>query len=269
MAPETPRGVSSRLLTMKFMQRAAASASSAGTPESEGSSKKRRIDRSPVPGKINAHIDHAIIKAALDEQEATRQAALEIHTSTDTHWTLDNVVTADKTASTPLNVVYVGYADLDSSNESGDNEEAPSKGRTSSRVEKTAAQKKHQKKNESENDDSDSQSSDGSKGASRKRKHKHDSGHLESPLSQTRSRSQSRSGAGQESIKAKEFRDKRKKKEVRLNKITSISAGGGDSSFGARRASGGGKAECYNCHQVGHRAADCPKRSKRGSGRSA
>lgn len=138
MAPETPKGVSSRLLTMKFMQRAAASASSAASPDSAGPSKKRKHQHSPAQGRFDAQIDRALIQAALDDQEATRQAALEKHAAADIHWTLDDAwdkaTTADAT-STPLNVVYVGYGNIDSDDETGVNEDAPAKGRTSTKVE--------------------------------------------------------------------------------------------------------------------------------------
>lgn len=129
---------------MKFMQRAAASASSAASPDSGGGSKKRKYDRLPAQGRFDAQIDQALIQAALDNQEATRQAALEKHAAADTHWTLDNTwheaATADAT-STPLNVVYVGYGDIDSDNESGDVEDAPAKGRTSTQVDKNTSRK--------------------------------------------------------------------------------------------------------------------------------
>lgn len=62
-----------------------------------------------------------------------------------------------------------------------------------------------------------------------------------------------------ESAKAKEFREKRKKKEVRLNKLTSISSAGGDKQFGARSSSSSKSLTCYKCQQLGHRAAECPQ----------
>ncbi|KAJ3468989.1 hypothetical protein FSOLCH5_002840 [Fusarium solani] len=131
MAPETPRGVSSRLLTMKFMQRAVASANSSPDVDTN-SAKKRKLGHSPAAGRIDMNIDEAAIKAALDDQEAKRQAALDKHVGGDTHWVLDSPFTKAASTSKPsLNVVYVGYGDIDSSNESGDNEEAPSRGRTS------------------------------------------------------------------------------------------------------------------------------------------
>ena len=122
---------------MKFMQRAAASASSNASADSEvPSSKKRKMDHSPAQGRINPNIDQALIKAALDDQEATRLAALQKHSTADTHWILNTTLDGSqnkKRAKAPMNVVYVGYGDIDSSNESGDNEEDPATGRTSTR----------------------------------------------------------------------------------------------------------------------------------------
>ncbi|KAF4452269.1 transcription factor [Fusarium austroafricanum] len=133
MAPETPRGVSSRLLTMKFMQRAVASENS--SPDSEThSSKKRKTAHSPAAGRLDVNIDQAAIKAAMDAQETKRQAALEQHIGADTRWVLDSPFAGLKATSqnkTPLNVVYVGYGDIDSSYDSGDNEDVPTTGRTS------------------------------------------------------------------------------------------------------------------------------------------
>ncbi|POR34836.1 Uncharacterized protein TPAR_04958 [Tolypocladium paradoxum] len=253
MAPETPKGVSSRLLTMKFMQRAAASASSAGSPDSEApSSKKRKLKGSPAESRINANIDRALIQAALDGEEATRQAALAKHSSADTHWVLSNTLDkakAGKTTNRPLNIVYVGYGDMDSSDGSGDNEDAPAKGRTST---KSTSDQEH----ESADGDSDDQSSEESDEPKRKRKSRHSSEAADSPLAQDRSRSQSRSRHSAEGARAKEFRDKRKKKEVRLNQLVSISAGG-NNSFDSPNAKG---ITCHSCHQAGHKASDCPKR---------
>ncbi|KAJ6446344.1 Zinc finger domain-containing protein, CCHC-type [Purpureocillium lavendulum] len=261
MAPETPKGVSSRLLTMKFMQRAAASASSAGSPDSEvPSSKKRKLEHSPAHGRINPNIDQALIQAALDQEEATRQAALEKHSSTDTHWVLDNSWAKTKSAraaKNPLNVVYVGYGDFDSANESGDNEDAADKGRTSTRPPPKAEKKgaeKEESGDDSDEDGSEDQSSSDEDGPKRKRRNVQSG--ASTPTSQARSRSQSRSRQSLESAKAKELRDKRKKKEVRLNQLTSISGGGGTMSSNKSM-------KCYTCQQVGHKASDCPQRPQR------
>ncbi|UNI14417.1 hypothetical protein JDV02_001047 [Purpureocillium takamizusanense] len=264
MAPETPKGVSSRLLTMKFMQRAAASASSAGSPDSEApSSKKRKLEHSPAQGCINLNIDQALIQAALDQEEATRQTALERHSTTDTHWVLDNQWSKAKptrTASNPLNVVYVGYGDFDSANESGDNEDVADKGRTSTKPPPPTTKKgatsqgKDGDESDSDEESSNEHSSSDDEGPRRKRR-KGTSGD-NTPPSRDRSRSQSRSRHNAEGIKAKEFRDKRKKKEVRINQLTSISGGGGTMSSNRSM-------KCYTCQQVGHKASDCPQRPQR------
>jgi hypothetical protein len=121
---------------------------------------------------------------------------------------------------------------------------------------------KSDQKHEPADGDSDDRSSDESDEPKRKRKSRHSSEAADSPLAQNRSRSQSRSRHGGEGAGAKELYDKKKKKDVRLNQLVSISAGG-NSSFGSPNAKG---VTCHNCHQAGHKASDCPKRR---SGRSA
>ncbi|KAK5990279.1 hypothetical protein PT974_08546 [Cladobotryum mycophilum] len=256
MAPETPKAVSSRLLTMKFMQRAVASASTPNSSDTDSqSAKRRKVQHSPAQTRLNAQIDEAAIKAALEEQETRRLAALAQHSATDTHWVLNttlNTSGAGKASSKPLNVVYVGYGDLDSGNESGDNEDAPQIGRTSNRKTKSTSPKACSNfKEVREKDDSNSDAS--SSGESSDDSDDSDSGHKgRHPQGlPSRSRSQSRSRPSAESVKAKDFREKRKKKEVRLNTMTSISSGG---------AGGNSPAfTCHNCKQPGHKAFNCPK----------
>jgi hypothetical protein len=134
MAPETPKGISSRLLTMKFMQRAAASSGSTPGSESEGpSAKKRKLGQDSPTGYLSVDIDQASVQAALDEREAKRQAALERHAGGDTHWVLDThwqKKAAATKAVQPMKVVYVGYGDADSSDEQQDD---PRQGRTSTK----------------------------------------------------------------------------------------------------------------------------------------
>lgn len=74
------------------------------------------------------------MRAALDEQEAKRRTALEQHASADTHWVLNSAIDISKLSKTikrPLNVVYVGYGELDSGAEADGREETPQTGRTS------------------------------------------------------------------------------------------------------------------------------------------
>lgn len=258
MAPETPRGVSSKLLTMKFMQRAVASENSSPASETH-SSKKRKTEHSPAAGRLDLKINQAAIQAALDAQETKRQEALEKHVGADTRWVLNDALVGSKAPNqvkTPMNVVYVGYGDIDSSNDSGDNEDAPAAGRTSTNSFKKANnQKQEAQKASDDEEDSEDEDSDHADTPSQGRKRK------PSTDSPSHSRSRSRSRPNPENNKAKEFRDKRKKKEVKLSRPTSISGGGISSGGGSQFSPAGGKSmTCYKCHQSGHKAIDCPKK---------
>ncbi|KAL7944498.1 hypothetical protein V8C42DRAFT_326963 [Trichoderma barbatum] len=254
MAAETPKGVSSRLLTMKFMQRAVASASSPQSDDSSQASKKRKFKHSSATAaeeRVSALIDQASIKAALEDQEAKRQAALAQHTASGAHWVLNtklDKLNAGRPSKPSLNVVYVGYGDIDSSNESG-GEDAPQSGRTSTRKPKPVENQKPSSGKDDRPDEESSSDDDEDDDSAPKRK----SRRLDNGDSSSRSQSRSRPRVSEESIKAKDFREKRKKKEIRLNNISSISAGGAGSSAPA----------CYICKQPGHKAANCPRGGSR------
>ncbi|KAK0389428.1 hypothetical protein NLU13_3003 [Sarocladium strictum] len=227
MAPETPKGVSSRLLTMKFMQRAAASGSSAGTPESASqSSKKRKLDHSSGSGRLSLNIDQAAVQAAIHEQQATRQAALDRHVTGDTHWVLNTSLDQTKPKAgnaAPLKIKYIGYGDVDSGEESGDQEDEAQMGRTSTSNYKQAKSKK-QKIDVTDGDDGSQSESDLSNSETSPARRSSAQG--SQPSSRNASRSRSHSRHRSENAKAKELRDKRKKKDVPLSKLTSISSGG-------------------------------------------
>src|ERR1039458_4985718 len=117
--------MSSRLLTMKFMQRAAASSSptthpSPGSPE-EPSPKRRRTDSAASLSKFNVDslADRTAVPAALANEEAKRQAALEKQAAEagDTRWVLSFEDQNHLAASSPfaLRVVQAGFASIDAS----------------------------------------------------------------------------------------------------------------------------------------------------------
>ena len=95
MAAKPPKAMSSRLLTMKFMQRAAASSplSSPSTPD-RPSAKRQKTGSAASPSSpfdVNSLADQKAIETALASEEAKRQIALDKQASEagDTRWVLN------------------------------------------------------------------------------------------------------------------------------------------------------------------------------------
>lgn len=137
--PSTPKTMSSRLMTMKFMQRGAAAAaaaaatvdhpSSPATPRSEDSSSSKRRKYShamSVAGSPATPLyDQKAIQAALEEEEKKRLVAVEKRAAElgDSHWVLPGVSALPKNGTQTLNVVTVGFAQIDYPAASGDNDD--------------------------------------------------------------------------------------------------------------------------------------------------
>ncbi len=134
----TPKTMSSRLMTMKFMQRgaaAAAAAATAATPEAasspatprsdDGSAKRRKFAHTPsvtASSPATPLYDQKALQAALDEEEKKRQAAIEKRAAElgDSHWVLGPSAAAPSRGARPLlNVVQVGFAQIDYPGASG------------------------------------------------------------------------------------------------------------------------------------------------------
>jgi hypothetical protein len=106
---------------MKFMQRAAASTPTTPPPSTpDEPSPKRRKKDSDSPSRpsfdVNGLADHRAIQAAVAEEEAKRQAALERAAAEagDTRWVLSfEDQKASASPSLALRVVQTGYANLD------------------------------------------------------------------------------------------------------------------------------------------------------------
>jgi hypothetical protein len=127
----TPKTMSSRLMTMKFMQRGVAAATAAAatasettspiaprTDDDEGSAKKRRrISHASAPSTPTAPLyDQKALEAALEEEDRKRLAAIEKRAAElgDSHWVLDGAPATPNTGSRrPLNIVQVGFAQID------------------------------------------------------------------------------------------------------------------------------------------------------------
>lgn len=140
----TPKGMSSRLLTMKFMQRGLAlnsGGSDAGSPttpktDDEGSaSKRRKLSQASTPNTPNTPAtplyDQKAIQAAKEETEKKEQAAIEKRAAElgDSHWVLDGISNSSKTvAPRALNILQVGFAQIDSAAIPGENLDSPGSG---------------------------------------------------------------------------------------------------------------------------------------------
>ncbi|OTB20289.1 hypothetical protein K445DRAFT_312719 [Daldinia sp. EC12] len=283
MATPTPtKSMSSRLLTMKFMQRAAASPSSLSsapsTPDSQAS-KRRKVSHDPAKRDNTdslAHIDQSAIQAAIADGERKRQEALVQHAAElgDAHWVLDipeKTTNSNREIQTPLNVVQVGFAQIDSHVDtpdaagSDDFESADASDvRTSAVRRYNMDKKKESKDSESESDDSSSgsDSDDSSEGNGRGRQ----SYGQRSDMRSASSRPALKNKRSAEQIKAKQFAEKRRKKEVKLNGVKGSPASGGPLSI----SSGGGTSQrqpmdltCHRCGKPGHKIAQCKNTSKR------
>ncbi|KAI0166674.1 hypothetical protein GGR57DRAFT_447524 [Xylariaceae sp. FL1272] len=168
----TPKTMSSRLLTMKFMQRAAASTPSSSAPSTptsnDQSNKRRKVSHQSAQDEINTDslVNQAAIRAAIEEEEKKSHEALVKRANElgDAHWVLDLPEPATKRSTqTPLSIVQVGYAQIDASDLSNNNDleeshnSAPGIRRFN--MDKKKASKKV--KQESDNSSSDSESDSG------------------------------------------------------------------------------------------------------------
>ncbi|KAF1918623.1 hypothetical protein BDU57DRAFT_511324 [Ampelomyces quisqualis] len=127
MASNTPKTMSSRLMTMKFMQRSAhkATASSPSTPNGPPAKKARLSNGQSAPGTPGTP-DHEILQSALAAEEKRRQEALDKaaqHTG-ETKWVLSFTDPLAGSRQESLQVKQAGFAEIDAVDESEEEEEA-------------------------------------------------------------------------------------------------------------------------------------------------
>jgi hypothetical protein len=118
-----PKPMSSRLLTMKFMQRGAASSSPtspAPTPEEPFPKRRKKNNDSPITPKVkfDEETNRRTLEEAEKAEEARREAALERLgvAAGDTRWHItypDQLKTLEDSQTLALRVVETGYASLD------------------------------------------------------------------------------------------------------------------------------------------------------------
>lgn len=247
MASQTPTGASQRLLTMKFMQRAAAAAASPSSPSTptsdDGRASKRRktSGQSPMTPQTPSYvIDHKAAQVAREEEERKRQehAARQAEKLGDSHWVLDaaKLPGPDQQAGKVLNVVQVGFSQIDSRRGEEDEQAGVEKHTATDgpSLKTYGPRKAASKSDESSNDSSDSDSSDsGSSDSSSEDSAK------EAPRQSGRAsygslkRQEIHSRQSAERKRVQKLAKERRKKEVKLNTLTSIS--GGSNNFGRRK----------------------------------
>ncbi|KAI1117934.1 hypothetical protein F5Y14DRAFT_290757 [Nemania sp. NC0429] len=275
----TPKTMSSRLLTMKFMQRAAAASpsSTSSTPSTplpdDRVNKRRKVTHSAAPQQqpnVETLVNQAAIQAAIAEEEKKVERALVKRAEElgDARWVLDISEQAKgRKAQAPLNVIQVGFAQIDSSdavgNESGlpdiPHESVPALRRYNMDKKKTT-QKKEDTSSEVSSDSESESDSDASSSEETPGRQSFGSNSRSASTTQSTSRKSPRDRKSIEKLKAMQFAEKRRKKEVKLNNpkggITSISAGGGPSPKPPANLA------CFRCGQPGHKVIDCKKSGK-------
>ncbi|KFY98057.1 hypothetical protein V498_01698 [Pseudogymnoascus sp. VKM F-4517 (FW-2822)] len=273
MAGKPPKAMSSRLLTMKFMQRAAASSplSSPSTPDQPSAKRqKTRADDSPLAGfDVNALANQKAIESALASEEAKRQIALDKQASEagDTRWVLNFEQNgSDKGPGRGnLKIQQASFSAIDRDSaatprvfyqavETSDN--AIFAGRRSF----GKFNRKLEKLQDPEGDDSDDSDSDDDGEPEDAEDSNSDDDDPTSQLMKTardeaakKLKAERKSKRKAEKAELLRLSEIRKKKNVKLNNLTSISGGNGAS-----------KGTCYKCGETGHFLADCPKGKKRG-----
>ncbi|KAH8671954.1 hypothetical protein BGZ60DRAFT_24318 [Tricladium varicosporioides] len=260
-----PKAMSSRLLTMKFMQRAAASspASSApSTPDGPPSKRQRTaIDSSPTTAfDINALTDQRTIQKAVAEEEAKRQAALERQAAEagDTRWVLSFEDQGNAAVSAALRVVPTGFAMIDSLSPllirptEEESEDKPvmvgrrSFGKFNRVLERQQnSTNKESSESDSEDDDEDSESdsdndSDDPTNALIK---------LSRHEATQKLKEERKAKKRAEKAKQLEMAKNRKKKDVNLNGLTSLSG---------KPAPNTSRGPCFNCGGP-HIKSNCPE----------
>ena len=116
---KAPKTMSSKLLTMKFMQRAAAS-SPLSTPDQPSPKRQKSTHTSDSTFNVDALANQEAVQAALAAEEAKRQAALEKQAvdAGDTRWVLnfkEDLKSSNSQSRKCLRIVEAGFASIDHS----------------------------------------------------------------------------------------------------------------------------------------------------------
>lgn len=259
--------MSSRLAGMKFMQRAgAASPKTPGTP-AEPPSKKQRLSNGSSIRSPATPVDHAI---AAEEQKRVDAVEKEAARKGETKWYLSFKAPQVETSESPLRIVSAGFSALDA----GQDDEI----RIAEEDEETARPQVAGRKSfgnfgkaEKKKADDDEDLSEGSESEEEEDDTEDDPTGVKALIAQGRKEAADRVRAERKAKKAADtaemqrLAEQRRKKGVNLNKVQSISSGGGGGPKGGRDKDSAylKNMVCHGCGGTGHKKQDCPERGRR------
>ncbi|KAK3075289.1 hypothetical protein LTS18_014067 [Coniosporium uncinatum] len=251
--------MSSRLLTMKFMQRGSPSStpnstpsrSAPATPADGPPAKRQRLSNGTASSA-------SVVQKALEEEERKRQEALDrlANEAGETKWVLSFAEPARRTNGAVndagLRVVQAGFGDIDAApNYESDEEEEKSK-QVSGRWRFGGFGEKKDEKRQGE-DDSEDDSEDDDERDEDRQGHGRDSDQYGN-AGRTLRMGPKKASAKKQALDQAAY--SRRQKEINLNSPKSISAGG------ASRTPAKGPITCHACGGEGHIKAKCPNKHR-------
>ncbi|KAF2705771.1 hypothetical protein K504DRAFT_459866 [Pleomassaria siparia CBS 279.74] len=273
MASNTPKSMSNRLMTMKFMQRGAAKVASEPSTPNGPPSKRVRLSNGGYSGRApNAPSDHEVIQAALAAEEKVRQDAVDKASAKagETKWVLSFQDPQDGSKTGALEVVEAGFAFLDADDDSDEEEEVrPTRMKFGGGVprEKPVAFDEGGDEDEDEDEDeSDEESNSSSEDydsddptAELIRETKRAAAAKEREMKKARRRSTAEETSARTSTRTQVYED------ADLGGLTSLSG----QRRGGLSGSGLSNMECHRCKKKGHKSIDCPNNSRGGGPRGS
>ncbi|KAK5111322.1 hypothetical protein LTR62_005162 [Meristemomyces frigidus] len=265
-----PKAMSSRLATMKFMQRSGtASPSSTPSTPAEPPSKRQRLSTGSFNSTPSA--TPRVHTPSTGDSPSNAATGLGAADRDETKWYLSFKQPNTPATESPLRVIRAGYSSLDSAgtrpdllSENEGNETARPKfsGRKSfGKFNKTIERQQNPDLSSSDSGDGDS----ASEGDSDSENDSDDPSGAKALITAARkeagdkARAERKVKKSAEKAEALRLADERRKKYVKLNKLTGISSGGGG-------GGGGGpdmrKLVCHTCGKTGHFQRDCSEQRR-------
>ncbi|KAK8229102.1 hypothetical protein HDK64DRAFT_131176 [Phyllosticta capitalensis] len=235
---------------LQFMQRAAASQHTTPKSPSTPSGPPAKRQRTSAASSPATPTDYDAVQAALAAEEAKRAAAMERQAAEagETRWVLSFMEPEKESRQkSALRVVSAGYADLDNDDYDDSEEDAPQPGRMSFGKKPPPPAQDKDGDSDSGSDSSEAEEDEDPTAAMIREQRKE------------AARAKRKDKRDAEAAKMAQLAASRKKKEVNLNKLKSISGG-------ASNQSPSKDVECYGCGKKGHIRSECPSSRRRGRG---